>query len=595
MLVYAPDQPDLFARICGYFDSAGFSILDAKVHTTRAGYALDTFQVVSTRLEPSDRQRLPRPDLAGRDAGRAGAGVRPARCPSRAAAACRGACARSRSRRASRCAPDERAQRWLLTVSASDRSGLLYAHRARAGAPPHQPAAGQDHDAGRARRRHLPDRRPGLAAAPHAVADRDRTARRGQRRRDAAVAHASTLRACRRDAPRLGRLRHRHRRALARASSRGTTCPARVNWPMLNDARARARSAPSTSRSRPFDARKRGAAMVARNIAAPRRARTCTTSRASWQPLVYCWRGGQRCGALALVLDQIGFQVHVLEGGYRDSAAPWCAELETLPATLRLPRALRPHRLGKSRLLQALHDARRAGAGPGGAGLPPRLGAGPAAGPAAAEPEAFESRVWQALRGFRPAARPVFVESESHKIGRLRVPEALIEQHARHGAVHAEWRSTAARGLPARGLRALRRRRRRLLRRLLTACVELRGRRRGRGAGRRWRERALAAAVRAAADSCTTTRSTTLDAQQLRCSWRCTAMTAGARATRPRGDAGSRCRRPDRRRPGTALASPSEPQRSSAAGASTWTAHACHRHLARQTVAAPRPARSVPA
>jgi [protein-PII] uridylyltransferase len=47
VLVYTPDQPDLFARICGYFDQAGFSILDAKVHTARNGYALDTFQVVT--------------------------------------------------------------------------------------------------------------------------------------------------------------------------------------------------------------------------------------------------------------------------------------------------------------------------------------------------------------------------------------------------------------------------------------------------------------------------------------------------------------------------------------------------------------------
>jgi [protein-PII] uridylyltransferase len=60
VLVYSPDRPDLFARICGYFDSAGFSIQDAKVHTTRAGYALDTFQVVSTRLERRRRRRLPR-------------------------------------------------------------------------------------------------------------------------------------------------------------------------------------------------------------------------------------------------------------------------------------------------------------------------------------------------------------------------------------------------------------------------------------------------------------------------------------------------------------------------------------------------------
>ena len=54
VLVFTPDRPDLFARICGYFDSAGFSIQDAKIHTTRAGYALDTFQVVSTRMTPGE-------------------------------------------------------------------------------------------------------------------------------------------------------------------------------------------------------------------------------------------------------------------------------------------------------------------------------------------------------------------------------------------------------------------------------------------------------------------------------------------------------------------------------------------------------------
>ena len=127
VLVYAPDRPDLFARICGYFDSAGFSILDAKVHTTRAGYALDTFQVVSTRFEPDDpsayRDLI---SLVETQAG-AGAGVDAARCPSRAAAACRAACARFPVTPRVTLRPDERAQRWLLSVSASDRSGLLYA------------------------------------------------------------------------------------------------------------------------------------------------------------------------------------------------------------------------------------------------------------------------------------------------------------------------------------------------------------------------------------------------------------------------------------------------------------------------------------
>jgi [protein-PII] uridylyltransferase len=47
VVVYTPDQPDLFARICGYFDQGGFSILDARIHTASNGYALDTFQVVT--------------------------------------------------------------------------------------------------------------------------------------------------------------------------------------------------------------------------------------------------------------------------------------------------------------------------------------------------------------------------------------------------------------------------------------------------------------------------------------------------------------------------------------------------------------------
>ncbi len=124
--VYAPDQPDLFARICGYFDSAGFSIQDAKIHTTRAGFALDTFQVVSTRLEggsPAEYRDLI--SLVETQAAAALASQGPLPEPSRGRVS-----RRVRSfpvvPRVS-LHPDERAQRWLLTVSASDRSGLLYA------------------------------------------------------------------------------------------------------------------------------------------------------------------------------------------------------------------------------------------------------------------------------------------------------------------------------------------------------------------------------------------------------------------------------------------------------------------------------------
>src|SRR5690606_10203725 len=56
ILVYAPDQSDLFARICGYFDTSDFNILDARIHTTRDGHALDTFQVIAPHLADHNRE-----------------------------------------------------------------------------------------------------------------------------------------------------------------------------------------------------------------------------------------------------------------------------------------------------------------------------------------------------------------------------------------------------------------------------------------------------------------------------------------------------------------------------------------------------------
>jgi [protein-PII] uridylyltransferase len=125
VLVYCPDQPDLFARICGYFDSAGFSILAANIHTTREGYALDTFQVFGGPPDDEDDPEV-RALIARVEAQAA------------KALASDGALPEPRRGRVSRRVksfplmprialdPDERGQRWLLTVTASDRPGLLY-------------------------------------------------------------------------------------------------------------------------------------------------------------------------------------------------------------------------------------------------------------------------------------------------------------------------------------------------------------------------------------------------------------------------------------------------------------------------------------
>jgi [protein-PII] uridylyltransferase len=122
VVVYAPDRPDLFARICGYFDSAAFNILDAKVHTTKAGYALDTFQVISPMLDQHHRDLI---SLVETQLAHALNATGPLPEPSRGRLSRRVKSFPITPRVTLR--PDERAQRWLLGVSTSDRSGLLYA------------------------------------------------------------------------------------------------------------------------------------------------------------------------------------------------------------------------------------------------------------------------------------------------------------------------------------------------------------------------------------------------------------------------------------------------------------------------------------
>jgi [protein-PII] uridylyltransferase len=126
VLAYAPDRPDLFVRICGYFDGAGFSIQDAKVHTSRTGFALDTFQVVHPRIEADDqagyRDLI---SLVETQLAKAMASEAPLPEPSRGRVSRRVKSFPVTPRVSLQ--PDERAQRWLLSVSTSDRSGLLYA------------------------------------------------------------------------------------------------------------------------------------------------------------------------------------------------------------------------------------------------------------------------------------------------------------------------------------------------------------------------------------------------------------------------------------------------------------------------------------
>jgi [protein-PII] uridylyltransferase len=121
VVVYTPDQPDLFARICGYFDRGEFSILDARVHTAGNGYALDTFQVVTLAAPEEYREVI---SMLEDGLTRAITEQKPLAPPVRSRVSRRVKSFPIAPRVTLR--PDEKAQRWLLNISASDRVGLLY-------------------------------------------------------------------------------------------------------------------------------------------------------------------------------------------------------------------------------------------------------------------------------------------------------------------------------------------------------------------------------------------------------------------------------------------------------------------------------------
>jgi tRNA 2-selenouridine synthase len=199
--------------------------------------------------------------------------------------------------------------------------------------------------------------------------------------------------------------------------------PHAESCPVLDD-RERARVGTLYAES-PFAARRLGAAIVTRNIGAMLESAFADRPR-EWSPVVYCWRGGQRSRALVQVLQEVGWRALQLEGGYRAYRRHVVAELARMPQRFRYAVICGLTGSGKSRLLAALDTAgaqtldlegiaRHRGSVLG--GLP---------GEAQPSQKAFESSLLDALSRL-DASRPVFVESESRRIGALQMPDALLE------------------------------------------------------------------------------------------------------------------------------------------------------------------------
>ncbi len=197
-----------------------------------------------------------------------------------------------------------------------------------------------------------------------------------------------------------------------------------ISAPVLNN-EERARIGALYKQVSPFEAQRQGAALIARNIAQHLDTLFHDHPR-EWKPLIYCWRGGQRSGAMAHIMAQVGWRVGQLQGGYKTYRRHVINELETLSARFQFRVVCGATGSGKSRLLQALHaqgdqvlDLEK---------LAQHRGSllGNLPGQTQPAQKMFESRLWDALRGF-DTQRPVFAEAESRKIGNLAIPSLLLE------------------------------------------------------------------------------------------------------------------------------------------------------------------------
>ncbi|CAM3441474.1 tRNA 2-selenouridine(34) synthase MnmH [Paracoccus nototheniae] len=197
--------------------------------------------------------------------------------------------------------------------------------------------------------------------------------------------------------------------------------PGAINLPVLTD-EERARVGTIYKQASPFDARKLGAALVAAN-AARHLTGPLADRGGAWKPLVYCWRGGQRSGSFATILEQIGWRVGRIEGGYKAWRAlvvdrvqngPIASQVVVLDGNTGSAKTAILHRLA-ARGHQVIdleglaqHRGSLFGAMPG--GQPGQ--------------KMFEGRLALAIAALDPA-RPVLVEAESSRIGDVNLPKAI--------------------------------------------------------------------------------------------------------------------------------------------------------------------------
>lgn len=201
--------------------------------------------------------------------------------------------------------------------------------------------------------------------------------------------------------------------------------PGAINCPVLDDAE-RAIVGTLHARQGAFEARRVGGAMVAAHLAEHLRSHFADKP-IGWRPLVYCWRGGMRSGSMVQWLRLVGWNAQQLAGGYKAFRRHVIEGMATLVPRMRIQAIVGATGSAKTRVLHQLAAqgaqvldledlARHKGS---------LLGSLP--GVPQPSQKHFETQIWSRLTGF-DLDRPIYVEGESARIGRLSVPVPLVQR-----------------------------------------------------------------------------------------------------------------------------------------------------------------------
>ena len=197
--------------------------------------------------------------------------------------------------------------------------------------------------------------------------------------------------------------------------------PGSINLPVLSD-KEREMIGTIYKKGSKFEAKKLGASIVSKNISDHLKKHTYEKNR-DWLPLIYCWRGGQRSYALATIFDQIGWNVEVVDGGYksyrkhineflsRDIENYFLILLTGNTGTAKTKiLKLMEERNGQTIDLESLANHKGSVFGSQGQKQPSQ--------------KLFETLIYHKLINLK-TDEPIFVEAESNKIGNLHIPKEL--------------------------------------------------------------------------------------------------------------------------------------------------------------------------